>query len=117
MSEPWQPLYLRATDEAAMMQALDDAGLIGADPETGEPVAGGDPRVIRVKLLPNLTEPTGETLTDGEGFDYPEMAPVPGYHVNVLVHPDHEAAYRAALADVLIDPEPETPHVKYAGCA
>ena len=55
--------------------------------------------------------------SSGEGEAPPEMAPVPGYHVNVLVHPDHEAAYRAALADVLIDPEPETPHVKYAGCA
>ena len=41
-------------------------------------------------------------LADGEGNEYPEMAPVPGYHVNVLVHPDHEAAYRAALADVLV---------------
>ncbi|MAD69947.1 MAG: hypothetical protein CL538_05425 [Alcanivorax sp.] len=114
---PWQPIYLRAADEAAMIEALDAAGLIGADPETSDQIIGGDPFVIRVTVLPTLHEPTGETLTDGEGNEYPEMAPVPGYHVNVLVHPDHEAAYRAALADVLIDPEPETPHVKYAGCA
>ena len=114
---PWQSLYLRAADEAAMMEALDAAGLDWEDPETQEPTVGGDPHVIRLKLLPNLTEPTGETLTDGEGFEYPEMAPVPGYHVNVLVHPDHEAVYRDSLAEVLIDPEPATPHVKYAGCA
>jgi len=111
---PWQPIYLRAADEAAMMEALDAAGLVGADPETDEPVVGGNPHVIRLKLLPDLTEPTGETLVDGEGNEYPEMAPVPGYHVNVFVHPDHEEAYRAALSDVLIDPAPETPIVEWA---
>lgn len=112
-----KPYYLRAADEAAMMEALEAAGLVGADPQTGDQIIGGDPFRIRVKLLGTLQEPTGETLTDGEGNEYPEMAPVPGYHVNVLVHPDHEAAYRAALSDVLLDPKPETPHVKYAGCA
>ena len=114
---PWKPLDLRAIDETSMLAALDAAGLVGSDPETGEQIIGGDPFVIRLKPLPNLTEPTGETLTDGEGFEYPEIAPVPGYHVNVLVHPDHEAAYRSALAGVLLDPAPVTPQVKYAGCA
>lgn len=113
----WKPLYLRAADEAAVMEALDAAGLVGSDPETGAQTIGGDPFVIRVTVLPMLHEPTGETLTDAEGFEYPEMTPVPGYHVNVLVHPDHEASYRTALADVLLDPEPVTPQVKYAGCA
>lgn len=113
----WQPIYLRAADEAAMMEALDAAGLVDSDPETGDQIIGGDPFKIRLTVLPALQEPTGEALSDGEGFEYPEMTPVPGYHVNVLVHPDHEAAYRAALADVLLDPEPETPQVKYAGCA
>lgn len=113
---PWEPIYLRAADETAMLTALDAAGLVGPDPETGDQVIGGDPYRIRVSVLGIFHEPTGETLVDGEGFEYPEMAPVPGYHVNVLVHPDHEAAYRAALADVLLDPEPDTPLVKYAGC-
>lgn len=111
------PYYLRADDEATMMEALDAAGLVGDDPETGDQIIGGDPFVIRVTVLPKLYKATGETLVDGEGNEYPEMAPVPGYHVNVFVHPDHEAQYRAALADVLIDPPPETPQVKYAGCA
>ena len=109
-----KPYYLRAPDEVAMIQALDAAGLVGEDSETGDQIIGGDPFVIRVTVLPTLHEPTGETLTDVEGNEYPEMAPVPGYHVNVLVHPDHEAAYRAALADVLIDPAPETPIVEWA---
>lgn len=111
---PWQPIYLRTTDAAAMMQSLDAAGLVGLDPETGEQIIGGDPHVIRLKLLPDLTDETGELVDDGEGGEYPEMAPVPGYHVNVLVHPDHEAAYCDSLADVLLDPEPETPLVEWA---
>jgi len=110
----WQPIYLRAPDEAAMMQALDAAGLVGEDPETGDETVGGDPFRIRVTVLPKLHEATGETLVDGEGNEYPEMAPVPGYHVNVLVHPDHEDQYRSALSEVLIDPAPETPMFEWA---
>lgn len=110
----WRRLYLRADDHARMMEALDAAGLTGSDPETGEPMVGGDPHIIRLKLLPNLVETTGETLTDGAGFEYPEMAAVPGYHVNIFVHPDYEAEYRLALSDVLIDPAPETPIVDWA---
>ena len=112
--KPWEPLYLRADDEAAMMEALGAAGLIGTNPDSGDQIVGGDPFVIRVTVLPTLHEPTGETLTDGEGIEYPEMAPVPGYHVNVFVHPDHEAQYRSALSEVLIDPAPETPMFEWA---
>ncbi len=110
----WRPIYLRADNEAAMMEALGAAGLVGPDPETGEQTIGGDPHAIRLKLLPDLTEETGEMLEDGEGGEYPEMAPVPGYHVNIFVHPDYEAEYRLALSDVLIDPAPETPIVDWA---
>lgn len=111
---PWVTLYLRSPDVAYMNNVLYAAQLSWADPETGERRIGGDPHIIRLKLLPDLTEPTGVTLTDVEGNSYPEMAAVPGYHVNVLVHPDHEAAYRTALADVLIDPAPETPLFEWA---
>ena len=31
-----------------------------------------------------IQKPTGVTLTDGEGFEYPEMVALDGYHVNVL---------------------------------
>lgn len=112
---PWQPIYLRAADEAAMMAALDAAGLIGEDPETQEPTVGGDPHVIRLKLLPNLTELTGEMVDDGDGGEYPERLLIPGYHVNVFVHPDHEAHYRGALASVLIEPPPTTPIITWRG--
>ena len=31
-----------------------------------------------------IHKPTGVILTDAEGFEYPEMVAVDGYHVNVL---------------------------------
>ena len=111
---PWQPLYLRGADEVAVLEALDAAGLVGYDPETGDQFIGGDPFVIRVTVLPTLYEATGEMIDGVEGFEYPEMAALPGYHVNLLVHPDHEAAYRTSLPDVLIDPAPETPMFEWA---
>lgn len=112
---PWQPVYLRAADETAMLTALDDAGLVGADPETGAKTLGGDPFRIRLTVLGVLREPTGLTLVDSEGFEYPEMTPIPGYHVNVLVHQSEEAHYRAALSAVLLEPEPITPLVNWMG--
>lgn len=111
----WNPLYLRAADEAEMMAALDAAGLVSIDEEDQH--IGGDPFCIRVKLLGTLFEETGETLPDAEGVEYPEMAPIPGYHANIIVRPDCLEQYTAALATVIIDPPPNTPEVKYAGCA
>ena len=35
-------------------------------------------------LIGTISKPTGVTLTDSEGFEYPEMAAIDGYHVNVL---------------------------------
>ena len=35
-------------------------------------------------LIGTIQKPTGVTLTDTEGFEYPEMEQVQGYHVNVL---------------------------------
>ena len=35
-------------------------------------------------LIGTIQAPTGVILTDAEGFEYPEMVAVDGYHVNVL---------------------------------
>jgi hypothetical protein len=99
-----------------MNTVLNAAGLSWTDPETGEQRISGNPQVIRLKLLPNLTEETGSTVVDEDGNESPEMAPVPGYHVNVLVHQDQESDYRAALSAVLLDPEPKKPLVRWMGC-
>lgn len=50
---------------------------------------------------------TGEMATDAEGAEYPEMAAVPGFHVNVRLAAS--ASLPEALAAFLVAPQPETP--------
>ena len=35
-------------------------------------------------LIDKIYTPTGVTLTDSDGFEYPEMIEINGYHVNML---------------------------------
>jgi len=59
-------------------------------------------------VVGTIYKPTGETLIDAEGNEYPEMAPIDGFHVNLAVEvlPAELAAY------VVI---PETPSRVFAG--
>jgi hypothetical protein len=61
------------------------------DEETGESTQTpeGEPYLVThthdyaIDLVGVIYEPTGNTLTDDEGNEYPETAPVDGWHVNV----------------------------------
>jgi len=61
------------------------------DPETGEKHVQleGDPYLVTathdyaIDLVGVIYEPTGETLTDDDGNEYPETAPIDGWHVNL----------------------------------
>lgn len=109
MSE-WTPINLRAADKSALLAALLAAGLaVDDDGETHPLQAGAHHRLL---MLPPLSEPTGNVITDDDGIEYAETVPTPGCHANVLAHPDHADALKAALADVLI--EPLTPMVGWA---
>lgn len=63
------------------------------DPETGEESTQleGEPYLVSntadyaIDVVGVLHEPTGVTLTDGEGFGYPEMAALDGWHVNIRI--------------------------------
>lgn len=101
----WIPLYLRAADEAAMMDALSDAGLV--QDVDGQAEVVGD-NCTHVAVLGTLSRGTGVMLDDGEGGEYEEQEPIPGYHVNVLTL---DQSVIDALAPVTIAPEPETPMV------
>ena len=60
------------------------------DEETGESsqVPEGKPYLVKtshdyaIDLVGVIYEPTGNMLTDDEGNEYPEMAPIDGWHVN-----------------------------------
>jgi len=51
---------------------------------------------------------TGNTLTDSEGMEYLEMAPIEGFHVNFLSDVHELTEYKLA-------PQPVTPYRMYAG--
>ena len=109
MSEQWPNLYLRAADEAALTAALFAALGTFDDDEGAERPAllnGTHQCVVRGPL----SKPTGE-LDEGGA---PIMQPVPGYHADLLVHPDHIDALAEALGAVVIDPQPVTPQFKWA---
>ena len=61
------------------------------DEETGEETQtpDGEPYLVThthdyaIDVVGVIHEPTGNTLTDDEGNEYPETAPVDGWHVNV----------------------------------
>ena len=59
-------------------------------------------------IIGTIYKPTGNTLTDADGNDYPEMAPVAGYHVNFPQPVSEIEQYR-------LDPQPVTPYRVYAG--
>ena len=81
-AESDMPTVLSAFYQQDYITNVDDEGV-----ETQ--VADGDPYLVAhshdyaIDVVGVLQEPTGTMLTDDEGNDYPETAPVSGWHVNV----------------------------------
>lgn len=59
-------------------------------------------------IIETIYKPTGNVLTDADGFEYPEMVAVAGYHVNTL--PEYMTA---ELQPFVVNPV--TPSRKFAG--
>ena len=91
---PKRDFYLKLTSEAEMPAVLSafyqQDYVTNVDDEGVETqVADGDPYMVThthdyaIDVVGTIQEPTGVTLTDSEGMDYPEMAAVDGWHVNI----------------------------------
>ena len=91
---PKVDFYLRLSAESDMPTVLADFYqqdyVTNVDDEGVETqVADGDPYLVQfthdyaIDVVGTIYEPTGVTLTDSEGMDYPEMAVVDGWHVNI----------------------------------
>jgi len=91
---PKVDFYLRLSAESDMPTVLADFYrqdyVTNVDEEGVETqVADGDPYLVAhshdyaIDVVGVLQEPTGTMLTDDEGNEYPETAPVDGWHVNV----------------------------------
>lgn len=87
------------------------------DEETGETsqVPEGDPYLVTtthdyaMDIVGTIHKPTGNTLTDSEGHEYPEMAPIDGWHINIRLGSEARRADVEALSQYFVDPEPQTP--------
>ena len=77
-------------------------------------VEDGDPYMVThshdyaIDVVGTLQEPTGTMLTDDEGNEYPEMAPMAGWHINIRLVGDAKRETVEAL-DETHGVTPETP--------
>ena len=73
--------YLKLANEAAMSTVLSD--FYNEDnefvPNTSD---------YAIDVVGTLYEDTGNTLTDDDGMEYPEMQAIPGWHVNIRLMND-----------------------------
>ena len=127
---PKRDFYYAFTDEAAAATALQpfyhqpqvqsvdpETGDKLFDEETGEPIMENDGDAYLVMHSHNhsfdivglIHEPTGNMLTDAEGIEYPEMAPIPGWHVNLRIRGDYMRTEAEAI-DATDGVSPVTPH-------
>ena len=105
--------FVKADSRDALLTALDGTDIVGED-EDGNKVLHST-KAIGVDEVGTIYAPTGNTLTDDEGNEYPEIAPVTGYHLNLRKMRDEADSIINILedADLTIDP-PATPHRKFA---
>jgi len=85
-------MFLKFSDEAEMLSVLfhdvPTEWETVTDEETGEvtktPIAfESRPRFANTDIIGAIYRPTGNTLTDDEGNEYPEQAALEGFHVNI----------------------------------
>jgi len=85
-------MFLKFSDEAEMLSVLFHVVLTEwettTDEETGEvtktPIAfESRPRFANTDIIGAIYRPTGNTLTDDEGNEYPEQEALDGFHVNI----------------------------------
>lgn len=115
--------YLRFDSEVEANTALDaffhQPLRSVVDEETGETthIADGAPYLVMntadyaIDVVGEISEPTGVTLYE-EGYPYPEMAPVPGWHVNIRLINDTYLPEMETLSAYHVTPD--TPHRVWA---
>ena len=118
---PKRDFYLKLTSEAEMPAVLSafyrQDYVTVVDEETGESsqVEDGPAYLVAhthdyaIDVVGTMWKPTGVTLTDSEGLEYPEMAEQAGWHVNIRLVGDARRDDVEAL-DALYGVTPLTPN-------
>ena len=112
LETPKTDFYIKLASEADMPSVLaafykQDYTTI-VDPETGEESTQveGDPYLVAhtadyaIDVVGTIQEPTGVMLTDADGNEYPEMATLDGWHINIRLSGDNKRADVEALDTV-----------------
>jgi hypothetical protein len=73
--------YLKLSNEASMTTVL--SAFYNEDDEFVSNTSG-----YSIDILGTLHEPSGNTLTDDDGMEYPEMQAMTGWHVNIRLTGD-----------------------------
>lgn len=117
---PKVDFFIKIASEADMPTAFADFYrqdyVTVVDEETGEETQtpDGEPYLVThthdyaIDVVGVIHEPTGNMLTDDEGNEYPETAPVDGWHVNVRLVGDAMREKVEAL-DALYGVVPNSP--------
>jgi len=112
--------FLKLASEADMPTVLTSFyrqdTITEVDGETGEEtvVNVGDPYMVKqttdyaIDVVGVIYRPTGNTLTDADGNEYPEQAPLEGWHVNVRLLGDALRDTVEAL-DAIYGMQPQSP--------
>lgn len=107
---PKRDFFLKFASESEMMSELADLTTQDEDDNTVLIKFGHD---YAIDTIGTMYTPTGNTLTDSEGNDYPEMAAVSGYHVNVrLISETYREMFE--IIDETFGVEPATPQRVFA---
>lgn len=94
-------LYLKAETKAALHEFLLARGF-----ERAEESEHIHHQRVLLDEIGAIHAPTGAMMTDDQGNEWPEIAPVPGYHANLRVLDD---ALAVEFAEMALDPAPATP--------
>lgn len=109
-------IYLKADNEEVFSQALDEAGWTYTEVVDEESTISIScyTATHSLDIIGMINVETGNILsnTDDEGtvYEYPEMAPIEGWHANLLLHGEE---LPASLEPFVIE-APSTPHRKFA---
>jgi len=120
LETPKTDFYIKLASEADMPSVLASFyrqdTITEVDGETGEEtvVNVGDPYMVKqttdyaIDVVGVIYRPTGNTLTDADGNEYPEQAPLEGWHVNVRLLGDALRDTVEAL-DAIYGMQPQSP--------
>ena len=104
--------FVKADSRDALLTVLDNTDIVSED-EDGNKFLHST-KAIGVDEVGTIYTPTGNTLTDDDGNEYPETEAVTGYHLNLRKMRDEADSIITILedADLTID-APSTPFRKF----